>query len=300
METVTEKNIHKELGEKPLVFDYVDYRDFLKYSFDYLRAKNPSYSMTAFIMQAGFGVNSRGYFNLLISGKRNLSSKTILGFSKALKLNERQSYYFESLVHYNQANTESDKKYYFERLSKYIKGKHQAYEILRCQYNYFSQWYMVAIRELVSLNDFEYDSTWIAKKLRGRVSKKAISEALKDLLSLGLLEEKAGQLIQSNKLINFSDNSLNYTVVNNIHRQLLEGSITNLDEDSYEDRSASCVVIATDAKNFEAIREEIKAFRESIMNKYGLNNEKTNCVLNLGIQLNHLTQLTDKREREAL
>jgi hypothetical protein len=50
-------------------------------------------------------------------------------------------------------------------------------------------------------------------------------------------------------------------------------------------------VIATDSANFHKIREEIKAFREQILNKYGTNNAKVDCVLNLGIQLNHITSL---------
>ena len=42
---------------------------------------------------------------------------------------------------------------------------------------------------------------------------------------------------------------------------------------------------------FDKIREEVKAFREHIMNKYATNNAKVDCVLNLGIQLNHITTL---------
>jgi len=64
-----------------------------------------------------------------------------------------------------------------------------------------------------------------------------------------------------------------------------------LREDDYKDRSASCVVIATEKENFDKIREEVRAFREQIMNKYGNNNGSLDCVLNLGIQLNHITIL---------
>lgn len=279
--------------EKPVIYDYVDYRAFLSDSLQYIQTKNPKYSATAYVRQAGFGENSRGYFNLIMNGKRNLSSSTILGFSRTLKLSEKETFHFENLVHYNQATTEKEKTLYFERISKNMKGKtSKAFELLKSQYNYFSQWYMVAIRELISLDNFKEDYDFIAKKLRNKISKKEIIEAINDLITLGLVaRDTNGKLIQSEEFINFTDTSMNYTVVNALHTQFLDKAKETLSEDAYTNRSASCVVIATDKDNFDKIREEIKAFREHIMNKYATNNAKVDCVLNLGIQLNHITNL---------
>ena len=279
--------------EKPVIYEYVDYRAFLLDSLNYIQTKNPKYSATAYVRQAGFGENSRGYFNLIQSGKRNLSSTTILGFAKVLKLNEKETFHFENLVHYNQATTEKEKSLYFDRINKSMKGKtSKAFELLRSQYNYFSHWYLVAIRELVANEGFREDADYISKRLRNKISKKEIADAIVDLINLGLLaRNEKGTLIQSDMFVNFTDNSLNYTVVNNLHAQFLTKAIETLSEDKYEDRSASCVVLATDTANFDKIREEIKAFREHIMNKYGTNNQKVDCVLNLGIQLNHITSL---------
>ncbi len=284
--------IHPQI-EKPVIYDYVDYRAFLSDSLAHIQTKNSKYSATAYVRQAGFGENSRGYFNLIMNGKRNLSSSTILGFARTLKLTEKETFHFENLVHYNQATTEKEKALYFERISKNMKGKNsQAFELLKSQYNYFSQWYMVAIRELVSLDSFKEDYDFIAKKLRNKVSKKETIEAINDLITLGLLaRDEKGKLIQSDNLINFTDTSMNYTVVNALHAQFLDKAKETLNEDAYTNRSASCVVLATDKANFDKIREEIKAFREHIMNKYASQNAKVDCVLNLGIQLNHITNL---------
>lgn len=279
--------------EKPVIYDYVDYRAFLLDSLNHIQSRNSKYSATAFVRQAGFGENSRGYFNLIMSGKRNLSSSTILGFARTLKLNDKETFHFENLVHYNQAMTEKEKTLYFDRINKNMKGKtSKAFELLRSQYNYFSNWYFVAIRELVSNDDFKEDHDFIARRLRNKVTKKEITEAISDLINLGLLaRNEKGILIQSDDFINFTDTSMNYTVVNAIHAQFLDKAKEALDVDAYENRSASCVVLATDKENFEKIREEIKAFREQLMNKYGTNNQKVDCVLNIGIQLNHITSL---------
>lgn len=119
-----------------------------------------------------------------------------------------------------------------------------------------------------------------------------MQDAIADLITLGLLKRNTeGQLVQAEEFVTFTDNSLNYTVVNALHSQFLEKAKDSLSEDPYANRSASCVVIATEKENFNMIREEIKAFREHILNKYGANSGELNCVLNLGIQLNHITAL---------
>lgn len=280
-------------NEKPVIYDYVDYRAFLLDSLNFIQAKNSKYSATAFVRQAGFGENSRGYFNLIMNGKRNLSSSTILGFAKTIKLNERETFHFENLVHYNQATTDKEKAIYFERINKNIKGKEsRAFELLKSQYNYFSQWYLVAIRELVALTQFREEFDWVSKKLRNKISKREMQEAIGDLINLGLLKRDVnGKLIQSDQLVSFTDNSMNYTVVNALHLQFLDRAKESLSEDIYKNRSASSVVIATKKENFDKIREEIKAFREHILNRYGTNEGDLNCVLNLGIQLNHITAI---------
>jgi uncharacterized protein (TIGR02147 family) len=281
------------LTDRPIIYDYVDYRAFLSDSLHFIQGKNPKYSATAFVRQAGFGENSRGYFNLIMSGKRNLSTSTILGFAKTIKLNEKETFHFENLVNYNQAITDKEKALYFERINKNIKGRETpAFELLKSQYNYFSNWYLVAIRELVALKNFNESYEWISKKLRNRVSKKEIKEALFDLINLGLLKRNSrGEIEQSEEFVIFTDNSMNYTVVNALHSQFLDLAKDSLNEDTYKDRSASCVVLATEKENFDHIREEIKNFREHILTKYGTNNGNLDCVFNLGIQLNHITTL---------
>jgi uncharacterized protein (TIGR02147 family) len=293
IETKTHASVQSSAPVKPVIYDYVDYRIFLSDSLQFIQTKNPKYSATAYVRQAGFGENSRGYFNLIMSGKRNLSSSTILGFAKTLKLNEKETFHFENLVHYNQADTEKEKALYFERISKNMKGKNSAaFELLKSQYNYFSHWYLVAVRELVAVKDFKEDFEWINKKLRNKISKKELQEAIADLITLGLLaRNNEGKLVQSEEFVTFTDNSMNYTVVNALHSQFLDRAKESLNEDPYKDRSASCIVIATEKENFDKIREEVRAFREHILNKYGTNNGSLDCVLNLGIQLNHITTL---------
>ena len=278
---------------KPSVYQFTDYRKFLQASLDFKRKQNPQFSESAFLRQAGFGENSRGYFGLIMAEKRNLSHQTIVGFSRACRLNEIETSYFEALVHYNQAKTDKDKTYYFERMTKLQRGKtSEAFELLKSQYEYFSNWSLVAIRELVSFNDFQENAEWISVRLRKRVTSKQVTEAIEHLLRLQLLvRNENGQLALSNSIVTFTDNSMNYTTVNQVHAQVLDLAKHALEHDSYKDRSISSVVLACDENRFDEIRAEINNFRNHILKTYGEKTAKTDAVLNIGIQLFHLTQI---------
>lgn len=288
----TENLIGPQKG--PSVYDYTDYRSFLKDSLSHLKTKNPMYSESAFIQKAGYGANSRGYFTLILKKKRNLSSKSTLGFSKSLKLNEKEGNYFENLVLYNQAKDESDKRIYFERLSKSASGKKtKSFNLLKGQYNYLTNWYIVAIRELISLVDFEEDPAWISKKLRGRVSKKQVVDALEDLLRLGLVvRDDSGKLIVGNEFVNVDiDSSQSFLIVDKIHRDVLDLAKDTLSIDRFDDRSYQCAMMSIKKEQFPEMRKEVNEFLKQIRNKYCTREENPDLVLSLGTQLLKITNI---------
>lgn len=54
-------------------------------------------------------------------------------------------------------------------------------------FEYLSKWYHAAIREMVLLDGFREDPSWIVRKLKGLVTDKEIKESIALLLSLGLV-----------------------------------------------------------------------------------------------------------------
>ena len=71
----------------------------------------------------------------------------------------------------------------------------------------------------------------------------------------------------------------------------------SLEEDRYEDRSVSGVLLACDASSFEEIREEIKEFREKILKKYGSRPKRVDGLMSVGLQLNFLTPPEESYKR---
>lgn len=278
---------------QPNVFDFVDYREFLKVSFEYKKFKNPAYSESAFIQAAGMGKNSRGYLSLIIKGKRNLSTNSILGFAQAIKLNPKETMYFENMVNFNQSEDEKKKSFFFERMNvAAMNEKGKAFQILESQYRYMSKWYLVVLREMVNLKDFKEDAAWISRRIRRPITKEEVAEGLKDLENLGLLTRNAkGNLTQSEPIISFNDNKHNFKNALELHRDFASQIYTSLERDPYEKRAARLTTISCSHKRFEELRADMRKFAEEMLIKYTKSTDgEPDVILQLGMQLFHITE----------
>ncbi len=66
------------------IYNFSDYRDFLKDRYRQLKEADPVFSFRHFSKQAGFG--SPNYLKLVMDGKRNLSAEAVFKFAKGLRL----------------------------------------------------------------------------------------------------------------------------------------------------------------------------------------------------------------------
>ncbi len=283
---------------EPSVYDFTDYRDYLKSFFERKKLTNPNYSASMFARKAGLGTNSRGYLKLVVENKRNLSAQTIRSFSEALALSAHESLYFENLVLFNQSERGQDKKYYFDRLVASNRGnKPEQLELIKSGVLYHTHWYYFAVREMVALTTFKEEPSWIATQLRGKVKKEEVVQAIKDLLNLGLLKrDEKGVLKQSEPLVRVSGGFYNI-FMQNFHLEMLERSKEAIQDDDYDARHASGVTLSCSVEHLPEIKRAISQFRDQITERFGIEDLPPDAVLQLSIQLFQLT--TPKKPKDA-
>src|SRR5262249_33177209 len=102
------------------VYDYADYREFLRDRFFELKKKNPLFSYRSFNRLAG--LKNSGFLKLVIEGKKNLGEIGILKMARGFKLNEVETRYFDSLVRFNQAGDGEEREHYRGELSFHLMG----------------------------------------------------------------------------------------------------------------------------------------------------------------------------------
>jgi uncharacterized protein (TIGR02147 family) len=285
---------------RPTVFEYTDYRRFLQASYEATKQANPSFSMSAFARKAGFGENSRAYLRLVIEGRKNLTSHTIARFASAVGLRGSAAQYFEALVHYNQARSKTDREFYFQRLDQIRPRRRcEQFELLRSQHEYFSSWHHLVILQLVSLADFREDAEWISRRLRRKVSRSEVTQAIENLVRIGLLRRTAeGRLEQTAKVVKYEGRG-RVDVVDHSQGEMIDRAKESLACDPWEKRDMSNVTMCCDRAVFQALKQEIARFREHIIAKFVLPSESPDAVLQLNVQLFELTDPDFKPEAPA-
>lgn len=281
------------------VFEYTDYRKYLKEAFEERRLRNSAFSVSAFLRKAGFGVNSRGYFKLILEGRRNLSPHTLLGFAQALGLEAKESMYFENLVYYNQSKTPKEREFYFGRLSASAEGNEsKEFVLLKSQHTYYSHWYMVAVRQLVGLEDFREDTAWIAAQLRNKITPEQAQEALDHLTRIGLLRrDPQGQLIQSELYVKYAGGTFSEA-----HRkyqdQMLDRAKESLYEDDYSERYISSVTLSCSRAQMDDLKAVIDRFRDEAFRVISSRKETPDTVFQMGVELFQLTPIKSPKKEK--
>lgn len=277
------------MSPEPRIFDYSDYRKFIE---AFYTAKNARmkrrYSYRAFAKEAGFA--SPNYICLIIQGKKNIAEEGIHGLAQAMKLTKRERDFFEALVYFNQATNAEKKEYYFRRVCAF-KEFAAGHRLLREQYEYFSKWYNVAIRELVSLPEFRQDTQWIARKLNPPISPKEAKEALDLLYALGLIKrEKGGRFVLADPHL-CTDDEIHSTMAVNFHREMMQRGIDSLQHEAH-DRDLSAITMALDRHQFEEIKRRTAEFRKEVQSYLIENPRVPDRVCQLNFQFFHLTDTT--------
>lgn len=276
--------------EKTL-FEYSDFRHYLRDYYDFSRLKNKKFSFRFFSRLAGF--KSSGSILKVMTGKTNLSNEGIEKISKAIKHNKEEALFFENLVHFGQAKTPSKRQYFAEQLLK-AKTYRKIKPLSTTQFRFYSQWYYSVIREMVELPDFRDDPEWIATKLYNHITPKEAQKTLEDLLVLGLVVRTAsGKLAMADAHISAGD-EVHFSSAVQCHRQFLGLASESIDLVAREKRDISAMTICISPEGAAKLKEKIQKFRKEIV-EFISGDRETDQVYQLNMQLFPLTKVGESK-----
>ncbi|WP_374075616.1 TIGR02147 family protein [Bdellovibrio bacteriovorus] len=177
------------------LFDYHDYREFLRDWFDHAR-ESQSLSLRDIAETCDL---STGYLPMILSGKRNLSEKSLNKLQQVLKLNQEELNYFRALLKLSDGTTSKERLQAFDDIRKSRSFRQKSSKELEV-FRYLSSWLNVVIREMAYRRDFEASPEWIQARLVQKVSVKEIESSLQFLFDQGfLVKTENGQIVQAEK-----------------------------------------------------------------------------------------------------
>lgn len=153
---------------------------------------------------------------MIMQGKRKISTKLCFRLAKVMKLHNREAQYFYHMVCFTDAKTIEEKNASFLRMLK-IRQSLRLEKSEGLQYEYFSNWYNPAIRELVNHPKFGGNFKWLARKLSPSITTAQSKESIGLLEQLGLIIRKGKRYLRRNATISIEP-EIDSFLKSNFHR----------------------------------------------------------------------------------
>ena len=247
------------------IFEYLDYREFLK---DYYNAKkeaNPAFSLRVFSDKIGF--KAKDFISRVMNGDKNLSSQSIPKVASGLRLGKHETEFFIALVKFNQAETTEERNVAFNEMQavlKVVRFAEKQQLLGHTQYMVFSDWRHLIIRSLIGMFGFDGDYETLAKRVHPRITAEEAKKSVKLLEDCLLIKkDKGGNYTLTENAITTGDRT-SRLALRGYHQQCLKLAADSIDRDPPGTRHISGLTLGISQEGYERIVERINAFRKEI------------------------------------
>lgn len=266
------------------VFDYTNFRDYLRDYYTYYSNHTSYFSYRYFSNKAGF--KSHNVLKQAINGERNIGKKSIHKFSLALSLNENESNYFETLVNFNQSTNDNEKQDYFKELTRYREGA-KTRNLTELQFRFFTEWYHPAVRELITCGCKSAED--IAIKIAPPVGRRKVQDSLDLMCELELIEiDENGKYTQTDKTISTTPELKSLTVRKH-NQAMIELAKRSIVDHPRESREVSGMTLGISREQFNSLKIKIQKFKEELLQDVITDSSPSELVYQLNFQLFPLT-----------
>jgi uncharacterized protein (TIGR02147 family) len=269
------------------IFEYLDYRDFLKDYYEEKKAERSFFSYRLFGAKIGLDAS---YLAKVIIKIRHIADPTIAKITAFCGLIGAEADYFESLVHFVKSKSHKESKALFEKLLS-LKGV-KSNTLLIHQYAFYQKWYHSAVRSILELFEFKGDYKALAERLSPPISVKEAKESIKLLEKLQLIKKDGRGVFHMTDTAITTGPEWQSLAIRSFQEETIKLSGESVSRHPKEVRDISTVTMNINAKDFEEIRERIKEFRGSII-KYVSEQTSPDRVVQLNIQLFPLSTIKE-------
>ncbi len=239
------------------------YRQALHESLSQRTAKNAKYSLRSFARYLAIEPSA---LSQVLNGKRFLSLQKIERILSKLDLTPTEQETFKASL--AQAKKDAGHARFSGEMKSILKNsrapsnQEKTRELSIEKFKAIADWYHYAILELTLTKNFDPNPEIIAKRLG--ISTSDATLAIERLLSLELLEEKAGTLKKTDLNLDTSDKHLTAPALRRRQKQILEKSIESLENDDISVRNHSAMTLAIDPTLLPEAKARIQKFMSEL------------------------------------
>lgn len=242
-------------------YKFLNYREYLTAMFS--ERKQMARKFSHRYLAQRLGLSSPTFMMLVMKGKRNITLDLAARISKEFKHTDKEADYFASMVRFAQAKTNEEKDRAFKKMTE-LRRYYHVRKIEEDQYSYYSNWYNIPIRELVTFPDFKGDYRWLAKQLIPAISESQARRSVELLLRLGLIKKKDDAFVPADPVISTGP-EVNSLAVVNFHRSMARLFDAALDRIPKKERNNTACTVSISEKSFEEINKAVAECRKRVL-----------------------------------
>jgi uncharacterized protein (TIGR02147 family) len=247
------------------VFEYLDYREFLRDYYNQKKEASPAFSLRVFSDKIGF--KAKDFISRVMNGDKNLSSQSIPKVASGLRLGKHETEFFIALVKFNQAETTEERNAAFNEMQavlKVVRFAEKQQLLGHTQYMVYSDWRHLIIRSLIGMFGFDGDYEALAKRVHPRITAEEAKKSVKLLEDCLLIKkDKSGNYTLTESAITTGDRT-SRLALRGYHQQCLKLAADSIDRDPPGTRHISGLTLGISQEGYERIVERINAFRKEI------------------------------------
>jgi uncharacterized protein (TIGR02147 family) len=261
------------------VFEYLDYRDFLKDFYEEKKGERTFFSYRLFGTKVGMDAS---YLAKVLIKHRHISNVSTGKIAAFCGLKEKEAEYFETLVNFVKAKSHKESKLLFEKLLS-LKNVSAA-TLIESQYEFYQKWYHSAIRSILEFYEFRGNYKALAERLSPKISVREAKESLRLLEKLRLIKKDgAGRYRMTDTAITTGP-QWHSLAIQAFQEETIRLSAESLSRHPKKYRDISTVTMNVNEQNFQEIKERIKEFRSAVI-KYANEQSSPDRVVQLNMQL---------------
>jgi len=242
------------------IFDYLDYRKFLKDYYQERKKEDPRFSHRFIANKLHF---DSGYFSKIIKGERHISLRLVPKFISLLKLGKKEGEFFETLVLFCKAKTHDKKNSHFETLMSFKKTEKNL--LSAEQYKLFDNWYYLAIREIIAFYPFKGDYKGLAKIVQPPIKPSEAKKAIKTLEKLKLIRKKEDGTYERIVQVWSTGEEVKSVALVNMQQAMMDLAKDAFDRYSRNNRDMSTLTLSISEDEFLMISRELSRLREKLL-----------------------------------
>jgi len=263
-----------------MIFSEKDYRVILKKEYEERFHRNARYTLRAFARDLEL---SSGRLSDVLNSKKGLSRVSAERIASKLGYSDHERELFCDLVDAADARAQAQKN--LARLRLFEKqSDRRVRQLQNDSFKLISDWFHMAIVELIQLEDCPSDTTtavvWMAKRLG--ITKTEVDAAIERLIRLELVKI-SNRAFVCGDIFTETMGEVSSHAIKTFHRQMVERALATLYGRQLSERIFNSSILSIDKTQIREAQEDIVRFRMEFTRKYG-SSAKKNAVYGVCLQ----------------